>query len=126
MWRRCVPTSGIYHTLAASSAVAGLVVSSHCLSAHVVTLRARHIDYIFYSPTMLTLHTIVLDTPDDVTPNMVEPSDHMPLGATFSWGSGSNAETTPSVEAPAGQGMVLVSVAAALLAFAVWRHKSHM
>ncbi len=57
--------------------------------------RSEHIDYIFYTPGLLSLKALALRSisPRDKMPNAEEPSDHLPLGAIFDFtkqsGSGS-------------------------------------
>lgn len=47
--------------------------------------RSDHIDYMFYDARRLKCTETVLQMPSSATPNTVEPSDHMPIGARFTW-----------------------------------------
>lgn len=69
---------------------AGLVAAHQRLPAArsaVMNRRATLIDYVFHSRTLVCVPDAP-PTPPDALPSAEEPSDHLPLTATFAWGPG--------------------------------------
>ena len=58
-------------------------------ASHVPTsrnsVRSEHIDYLFYDTRALAVQQIALKPPPTAIPSFDEPSDHVPVGAVFSW-----------------------------------------
>lgn len=87
----------------------------------VSSARSEHIDYLFYDSRNLFLKEVLLEMPDSPTPNKVEPSDHMPVGAKFQWAR-QHTQLPPLSAASAGfsSGTVMASMIAAVFAASVF------
>lgn len=97
------------------------IPSSQVVPTSVSSARSEHIDYLFYDSRNLFLKEVLLEMPDSPTPNKVEPSDHMPVGAKFQWAR-QHTQLPPLSAASAGfsSGTVMASMIAAVFAASVF------